>query len=384
LKRRASVRLAFTAGIIISFAIVALGIAAPPSANGLSQTSLYAGGHPFGIGEQQVYLIDRESTLAVRWRNRNGDLMTKTFHYHARTSVAWTIEGISSAGGPVLGVATAAPTPSGTSSPVAPLPSPSASAPSPLPSPTLDARGAGSIAPGSALAEFAPASVLLSSIASDLPDIGKPWPSTGDVWLPFGTMTIDLNNEITAASGDQDANVAQIASTGTTTFRAKVKVAGFGTATLRGTGSATSSSFLETQNRLLLGMALTANSHGNAAAGDQHGTYDVGVKMAIKLVRYVPGIPPYTGSPGFVPASGFLGGTTAPDTGMYATTVPDRVAIPAATDTGYVPPPAGGATPYESALPEMSLPPIPLPMASDQPAASPPAAPTPTPQPTHY
>jgi hypothetical protein len=383
-KRRASVRLALTACFIISFAVVALGIAAPPGADGAAQTSLYAGGHPFGIGEQQVYLIDRESTLAVRWRNHDGDLTTKTFHYHARTSVAWTIEGLSSAGGPVLGVATAAPTPSGTTSPAAPLPSPLASPPSPSPSPTLDAHGAGSIAPGSALAEFAPASILLSSVESDLPDIGKPWPSTGEVWLPFGAMTIDLSNEIMAATGDQDANVAQIASTGTTDFRAKVKVAGFGTATLRGTGSATSTSFLETQNRLLLGMALTANSHGNAAAGQQHGTYDVGVKIAIKLYKFVPGIPPFTGSPGFVPASGYLGETTAPDTGIYATAVPDKVSIPAATDTGYVPPPAGGATPYQSALPEMSLPPIPLPMASDQPAASPPAAPTPTPQPTHY
>ncbi len=383
MKRRIPARLALIVALSISFAVVALGVAAPPGTSSAAQTSLYAFGHPFGIGEQQVYLIDRESALTVRWRDRSGELKSKTFHYHAQTSVAWTIEGLSSAGGPVLGVATAAPTSSATAEPP-PSALPSLAPSSPAPSPTLDAHGAGGVAPGSALSELTPASFLLSSITSELPDVGKPWKSSGDVRLPFGAMTLDMSNEITAATGNQDVNVAQIASTGTNGFHAKVKVAGFGTATLQGSGPATSTAFFETQNRLLLGLTLGASSHGNAATSDGHGNYDMDAKFAIKLVKYVPGNVPYTGSPGFVPASGFLGGTTAPDSEIYATAVPDKIAIPAATDTGYVPPPAGGATPYQSALPAMSIPPIPVPMASDQPAASPPAGPTPTPQPTHY
>jgi len=162
-------------------------------------------------------------------------------------------------------------------------------------------------------------------------------------------------------------------------------------------------------------MTFTATSHGNATTGtplpgssatnrpgvlpvlptlgplgpstqqddNGRGSYELQTTVALKLVRYVPGIVPYTGTGGFVPASGYLGGTSTPDMGIYATTRPDGIAIPAATDTGFIPPPAP-APPYQSALPAVPLPPIPLPMTSDQPAASPPAAPTPTPQPTHY
>lgn len=246
----------------------------------------------------------------------------------------------------------------------------------------LDPQGAA--ASGSALADLAPASILLSSVTGELPDIGRPWKSAGDVRLPYGTLTCNLQNVVTTAAGNVDTNVMQIAQTGTTSFQAKVNVPGFGIAALRGAGVANGVSFLESQNKLLLGMSLSTASHGNAVANHKTGTYDLSLKIAIKLVKYVPGVVPYNGTGGFVPASGYLGGTTAPDTGIYSTVVPDKIAIPAATNTGFIPPPPPPPSPYQSALPEMSLPPIPLPMSSDQPAASPPPGPTPTPQPTHY
>jgi hypothetical protein len=371
--------------VAASLAVVALGVAAPPGASGDAKAYFFVAGHVFGVGEQQVYLVDRETQLTVRYRNANGELVAKTFHQHAQNSVAWTIEGIASGGGPVLAVATAAPTPAPSGSP-SPTPSPSpAAAPSPAsppPSPALDAQGA--VAVSGPMIEVAPASIVLSGITSELPQLGRPWKSAGNLQLPYGQLTVDLDNVITSGAGNQDTYVAQIASTGKTDLAAKIKVPGFGGASLRGTGTSTSTSFIETQSKLLLGLSLAATSHGNATAKDQHGSYDLAVKIAIKLVRYVPGIPPYNGGPGFVVASGYLGGTTAPDTGLYATAHPDTIAIPAATDTGFIPPPAPPATPYASALPATALPDIPLPMASDEPQASPPAGPTPTPQPTHY
>ncbi len=385
LSRPGRARLISAFGSLAGLAVVAVGVAgAPNGAGATAPVSLYAAGHAFGIGEQQVYLIDRSSTLVVRYRDSNGDVHPKTFHYHALTSVGWTVEGLTSTGGPILGVATAAPSPSGSQTPSNPTSQPTPQ--SPAPSPTLDARGATAPAAGSALAELAPASVLLSGLSAEPPEVGKSWKSSGQVQLPFGNLTIVLDNVAIAPSGDQDSNVAQINSTGTSGFWAKVKVGGsFGQAALRGGGAASATSYLETQNHLLLGTSIMATSHGNAtaAAHQQHGTYELQVKISVKLVKYVPGFVPYNGSPGFVPASGYLGGTTAPDMQIYATTLPDALAAPAATDTGFIPPPAV-ATPYQSALPEISLPPIPLPMASGQAAASPPAGPTPTPQPTHY
>jgi hypothetical protein len=392
--RPASTKLAFAFSIAASFAVVALGVASPPDVDAGAKTYLYVGGHTFGIGEQQVYLIDEDSVLQVRYRDANGDLQSHVIHRRVRTSVAWTIEGFASGGGPVLGLSTSVPAPLGSVSvstleplrsaaPATPtVQSSQGSVPSPPPSPMLDSQGAA--APGSALSDLAPASILLSSIRNDLPEIGRPWKSSGILKLSYGTIAVGLENVVTAPTGDQDANVMQIASTGTTDFQAKVKVPGFGFAALRGNGRATATSFLESQNKLLLGMSLSATGHGNAAAHQQRGTYDVSVKILVRLARYVPGIPPYNGSPGFLPASGYLGGTTAPDTGMYSTVTPDKVAIPAATDTGFIPAALASPSPYLSALPAMSLPPIPIPISSDQPMASPPPGPTPTPQPTHY
>ena len=395
MKKQTRARLALTFGIATIFAVIALGVASPPGVSGdANKTFYYVGGHLFGIGEQQVYLVDRDSILTVRYRTERGDVQSKTFHRRVQSSVAWTIEGLASGGTPILGVATAAPTPVGavsistlvpvrSMSPSTPAPpSPEPSNVSPRPSPVLDPQGAA--LSDSALADIAPASIVLSSLTGDLPDIGRPWKSAGDLRLPYGTLTITLQNVVTTATGNLDTNVMQIAQTGTASFQAKINVPGFGRAALRGAGVTTGTSFVESLNKLLLGMSLSTASHGNAVANHKSGAYDLSVKIAIKLVKYVPGIVPYSGGPvGFVPASGYLGGTTTPDTAIYSTVVPDKIGIPAATNTGFIPPPMQ-PSPYLSALPEISLPPIPLPMSSGQPAASPPPGPTPTPQPTHY
>ncbi|HXN09571.1 MAG TPA: hypothetical protein VN860_07895, partial [Candidatus Acidoferrales bacterium] len=306
MKKQTRARLAVTFGIATIFAVIALGVASPPSVSGdANKTFYYVGGHLFGIGEQQVYLVDRDSILTVRYRTERGDVQSKTFHRRVQSSVAWTIEGLASGGTPILGVATAAPTPVGavsistlvpvrSRSPSTPAPpSPEPSNVSPRPSPVLDPQGAA--VSDSALADIAPASIVLSSLTGDLPDIGRPWKSAGDLRLPYGTLTINMQNVVTTAAGNLDTNVMQIAQTGTASFQAKINVPGFGRAALRGAGVATGTSFVESLNKLLLGMSLSTASHGNAVANHKSGAYDLSVKIAIKLVKYVPGIVPYSG-----------------------------------------------------------------------------------------
>ncbi len=364
-------------------AVVAAGVADPNGQNPPAKAYYSVPGHAFGIGEEQVYVIARTSTLTVRYRDGSAASKSQTFKENASSSVAWTVEGISSAGGPILGVATAAPVSTASASPtptISPSTTPTASA-SPQPSPMLDAQGAG--APTGALADLASASFLLSSLSVDLPDIGKWWTSTGVVSLRYGTLTLHMNNIVNQPTGDQ-GSVVQISSTGGTDLHAKIKVNGFGLATLHGGGGATSQTFVESQNKLLLGMTLNASSHGNANVKAHMGSYNLNVSTTIKLVHYIPGIPVYVGSPGFLPASAYLGNTAPSDTAIYSTAVPDQVARPVATNTEFIPPATAPVTPYPSTLPEVSLPPIPIPESSDQPVASPPAPPTPTPTPTRY
>lgn len=373
--RNSRVKLCIAAGAAAGFVAIALGVAAPTGTD--AKAYFFVGGHAFGIGEQQVYVIDRSAELTVHYRDAAGTLRSKTYRHHAQRSVAMTIEAIASAGGPVLGVVTAAPAASGSATP-----SSERSPPSPPPSPVLDQQGAAN--PSGLMTDLAPASIILSGIVSELPAIGKPWKSSGEVMLPYGAIVVNFDNVVNQPDGNQGRSVVQIASTGKSEVNAKVGLAGFGTATLRGAGKALGMSFVESQNKLLLGMSLEAQSHGNANATRRRGSYDLKLKIAIKLVKYIPGMPVVNSGPAFVSASGFLGGVASPDTGINSTAVPDRVAVPAATDTGFIPPPTPEVTPYQSALPEVSLPPIPIPIASDQPVASPPQGPTPTPTPTRY
>ncbi len=367
--------------IAVLLALLAAGVANPDSQNPAQKTYYYVAGHVFGIGEQQVYVVQRTATLTVRYRDAGGSLQSQTFRQADRDSVAWTIEGIASGGGPILGVSTAAPVSTASASP---SPSPTMNAvatPSPQSSPTLDALGAGGA--GGPMGALGAATFLLASLPADMPDIGKPWFSKSALPLRFGALTLEMNNMVDQPAGNQ-GTVVQISSTGGCELQWKLRVKGFGAASLRGGGGATSQSFVETQNRLLLGMTVSAFSHGNAKMKDRTGSYSLDVSVAIKLVHYVPGIPVYAGTVGFVPASAYLGNTMAPDTSIYSTAEPRPVTSPAATNTEFIPPPMAPVTPYPSALPEVSLPPIPIPQSSDQPVASPPAPPTPTPTPSRY
>lgn len=379
MKKRARANLAVAAGAAAVFAVIALAIAAPPSPPA-PKAYFSVGGHAFGLGEQQVYVIDRQAELVVRYRDAGGTLRSKTYGQGGQRSVAMTIEGISSAGGPVLALATLAPVPVGSASPEsAQSPQPPQSPP---PSPELDAAGAGD-ASGS-ISDLAPASIILSGFKSELPSGNKTWKSSGEIALPYGKLLVNVDNLVSTPNGDQDPNVLQVASTGKSEVHAMVGVNGFGKATLRGAGTATATSFIETLNKLLLGMSLQATSHGNATAKGRQGSYDLKVRLTIKLVHYVPGIPVMNGAPGFIVASGFLGGVASPDTGVISTANPNPIAVPAATNTQFLPSPLPALSPYYSPLPEASLPPVPIPLSSDQQAASPPPGPTPTPTPTHY
>jgi hypothetical protein len=379
---RATLKLWATISVAALLAFVAASVADPTGNTATpAKTSYYVAGHVFGIGEQQVYIVQRTAMLTVHFRDASGALQTRAFKQADRESVAWTIEGIASDGGPILGVNTAAP--AATASPSA-TPTPSASptaTPTPGPSPKLDAHGAGSAS--GALGDLGAANFLLASLTTDLPDIGRLWFSKGLVPLKFGTLTLSMNNIVNQPTGDQ-GNVLSISSTGGCAYAAKLPVSGFGVASLRGGGGASGQSFVESQDRLLLGMTLFAHSRGNAKAKDHSGSYTLEMNETIKLVHYIPGIPVYVGSVGFVPASAYLGNAATADTSIFSTGNPEPVSSPAATNTEFIPAPMAPVTPYPSALPEVSLPPIPIPQSSDQPVASPPAPPTPTPTPSVY
>jgi hypothetical protein len=370
---RATAKLRATVCIAALLAFVAASVA-DPNETGSAKTSYYVAGHVFGIGEQQVYVVARTATLTVQFRNASGSLQTRTYKQADHESVAWTIEGMSSAGGPILGVSTAASGASKRPPPVA------------QPSPMLDAHGAGS-ASGVLADNLGAANFLLASLTSSLPDTGKPWFSQGVVPLKFGTLTVLMNNTVNQPTGNQGTSVVSISSTGGCDYQAKIPVSGLGVASLHGGGGATGQSYIESQNRLLLGMTLYAHSRGNAKAKDRPGSYTLEVDETIKLVRYIPGLPASTGIPGapnFMTASAYPNSTSGSDASIYSSGTFAPVASPAATNTEFIPGPMTPVTPYPSTLPEVSLPPIPIGQSSDQPVASPPAPPTPASAPSVY
>jgi hypothetical protein len=354
--------------VVIAILAFIAASAADPNNQPQGRASYTVAGHVFGIGEEQVFVVRKDTTLTIHYRDAAGKLGSSTFRQAVATSVAWTVEGTTANGGPILGIAT-----------------PSSSQRSPSqdqqPSPMLDSAGIGST--NGSLGELAAASFLLSSLSSDLPEVGKSWSSEGTLALRYGELRVSMNNAVIQPFGT-DQDFVQIASTGGVELAGKITTPALGLTTLRGRGGATAVSYIESANRLLLGMTLMAFSHGSATGKSRVGTYDLDVNIATKMIHYVPGVPAFTGAPGFLVASAFVGHTAAADTSLYSTSQPEQVASPAATNTEFIPPPTGAVTPYPSALPEVSLPPIPIPWNSDQPVASPPAPPTPIPSPTRY
>jgi hypothetical protein len=354
--------------VIAILAFIAASVA-DPNDQGPSKASYAVAGHVFGIGEEQVFVVRSNTTLTVHYRDAAGNLHSETFRQDVATSVAWTVEGTTASGGPILGIATPS-----SSSPRSP-------SQDQQPSPMLDSAGVGSTS--GSLGELAAASFLLSSLSSDLPEVGKAWSSDGMLALRYGGLKVTMNNVAIQPFGSGQ-DFVQIASTGGVDLQGKLTTPGLGFTVLRGKGGATAVSYIEPQNRLLLGMTLMAFSHGSATGKSRGGTYDLNASIATKMVHYVPGVPAFAGAPGFLVASAFVGHTAAADTSLYSTSQPEQVASPAATNTEFIPGPTEAVTPYPSALPEVSLPPIPIPWSSDQPVASPPAPPTPIPTPTRY
>ncbi len=382
------------AAILLSLGVAAASIAAAPP----SKTYVFVPGHEYGLGEQQVYVVDRQADLVVRYRDAHGITRTKSYRHHADVSIAMTTEGVASSGTAVLALSTAqagTPTPFdrvvGETTPrEAPSPisaiTPSAyyetSAPAVSPSPTLDEHG--SLDATGPMADFAPASIILSGLQAELPQLGRPWKSVGEIALPYARLDLTLQNIADSESGQETARVLNISSSGHVAVRGAIAIKGLGKTALRGTGTATAASFVETQRRLLLGTSIVATSHGIATAKNVRGDYDLKLSLAIKLVRYIPGVPVPTYAPGFIPPSGYLGGVASPVTSHLSNAPTDHLAVPAPTNTEFLPPPGQRVTPYPSTLPEVSLPPIPIPLRSDQPIASPPPPPTPTPVSTRY
>jgi hypothetical protein len=326
-------------------------------------------GHAFAVGEQQVYLIQRTSALTLRYRDARGDLKSQTDRENISTSLAWTVEGIGADGGPILAVASA----SAGAKP--------ALAPGPRASPVLNPRGIGSAS--GVLSELAPVSFLLSSFPSDVPEVGTSWTSSGVLSFRYGTLMLSMKNTAVQPTGE-DSSLVQVASSGATDLQGTATLAGVGATTLQGNGGATGFSYIEPKDRMLLGMTLSAFSRGKAKYKDQTGTYDLDIRLAVKLQRYVPGLPALAIAPNFLTASAYIGDTAAPETFLYSTAAPALVASPAATDTEFIPPATSAVTPYPSALPAESFPPVPIPLSSNQPIASPPPPPIPSPSPTRY
>jgi len=372
------------AGALCAVAVATLGNGQPEQ----PADYVLVGGHAVGIGEQQVFAIVRESQLTFRFRDAGGVVRTHAYRNRALSSVAFTIEGLSSQGAAVLAITnshmTAPPAqPSATATPLAPYAaiyaSPTA-APSVTPSPQVNANGAVS---ASDAADLAPLSALLSGLTAGIPasDAG-PWKSGAEVQVPHARVTIALSNTVASPAPDESNPIMHLVAAGTADARGTATVASVGTVVFSGAGTATANAYLDPQAKLALGMLLHSFSHGNARANRQRGTFTLLVDVTVKLVHFTPGLPPLPLTPGYVIASGYVGSYASPDTGNLTPAPANPVAVPAATDTEYVgsPPPSYVPSP----LPEASLPPIPIPLPSDQPIVSPPPGPTPTPTPTRY
>lgn len=322
-------------------------------------------GRSFGLGEQHVYLIERSETIVVRYRNAGGDMAAKTIARADRRSIALTVEGYADDGSAILAIATDAPALA--ASPSVSVPSDLASAP---PSPTV--AGNGIVAAGGALAELAPASLILGDTSVQTLVDGAKWKANGALTLPLGPFSLQLQNAAAAWSGEAD--VLQVTSAGTFDASGAVTVPGFGSARLKGAGTAAGLSFVDQRARVLLGTSFSLASRGNAVnrQGDV-GAYTLAATLTLKLMRYVPGIlPPPTLAASAIPG---LINTAVPDTDVFRKGGAAQVAQPAATNTIFLGSPLPVITP--TPVPDASLPPVPLPASSDAPLASPPAPPPP-------
>jgi hypothetical protein len=345
--------------IICAAAVVACAVAGL-SATAPSAVNAFLPNRTFGLGEQQVYVIERDQRVVVRYRNANDDIVTKTLTRKDTHSVALTVEAYASGGGAVLGV-TAETTPaSGASSTSA--------------SPMVGVDGAIS-APGP-LEQLAAAAVIVGAQPSAPLADGSKWSGGGTLALPIGAVKVRVANAATAWNGDP--SVLQVTSAGTLEPSGSLDVKGLGKVALRGNGTCNGVSFLDMTDALLIGANFTLASRGNVAnSRGTAGDYTLNATYTLKLARFIPGrMPPVPLATPVIPG---LMRSAPPDSNVINQGAADQVAHPAPTDNIFSgsPLPVVTATP----MPEQSMPPVPIPVASDAALASPPAPP-PTPFPT--
>jgi hypothetical protein len=349
----------------LAFIAAGLGLAcvaaAPPG-------PVFFPGRQYGLGERQTYLIDRDARLTVRLARSNGAIISKTTDSVDESSVAFTVEGYTDAGMPVLGVATADRNDRGTSS------GESAATASPV------IENDGSV-PSEVFAGFAPAAALLNGLDPQALDIGTIWTGRGDLPLPFARAALRLKGQVNFKSGDVHATLLQALITGTASVAGHPSVAPFGALRLAGGGTVAGSAFISPERRLLLGMDMTLTSNGNLSdAHGRRGAYALQTHWSIKLASYASGVLP---GPGISPGIGIpvtqMGAPAPGATNVYSQGSPADVFSPASVNPDVIDRSNASVPPTAAPSPDESLPPIPVSMPSDQPVASPPPGPSPTP-----
>ena len=315
----------------------------------------------FGLGEQQVYVIERNQTIVVRYHNADGDIVRKTLKRSESHSVAMTVVGYAVTGAAMLGVAVES------ASSNAPVTNAQAS-------PLVGADGM--IAARGPLGQLAAVGIILGNLPNTPIVDGAKWNGSGVLRLPLGSVNVRVAN--TAAAFNGDPATLQVTSAGTLDTSGSVVIAGAGKAALRGGGTCNGSSFVDMADALVSGSVFNVASRGNLtfASGDV-GEYTMTAAYTVKLARYVPGRSP--APTGMLPsnAPGLVSGAQA-DSDMIRPGGENPVANPAPTDNLF-----SGASPFATSTPapDQSLAPVPVPVSSNAPIASPPAPP-PTPFPT--
>jgi hypothetical protein len=304
----------------------------------------------------------------VRIAGPTGAIVSKTADSVDESSVAFTVEGFTDAGMPVLAVATAIRNDRGVSSGGA-----SATA-----SPVIASDGN---VPSEMFAGFAPAAALLNGIDPQALDIGTIWNSRGDLPLPFARAAARMKGQVNFKSGDVNSTLLQALLTGTASIAGHPRLAPFGALHLAGGGAVTGNAYIALERRLLLGMELTLTSNGNVTdAHGRHGAYALITRWSIKLASYAPGVLP---GPGISPGIGIpvtqMGAAAPGATNVYSQSSPSDVFAPASVNPDVIDKSDASAPPTAAPSPDESLPPVPVEMPSDQPVASPPPGPSPTP-----
>ena len=324
-------------------------------------------GRAYGLGEHQTYLIDRDAHLTVRLPRPGGATFSKTVAAVDESSVAFTVEGFTDAGAPVLGIATVRKT-DGTGAVAGPQPSAS---------PVIENDGR---VQSASFADLAPTAALMNGFNAQALDVGMTWRGRGDLPLPFATAALRLNGQVNFKSGDAQMTLLQALLTGDARISGTPVVAPFGAIRLSGGGALAGTAFFSPERRLLLGMDLTMICNGNVTdSHGRHGTYNLSSHWSIKLAGYAPGTLP---GPGISPGIGIpvtqMGGAAPAATNVYSPSSPANVFEPASISPDVIDRTNASAPPTAAPSPDESLPPVPISIPSGQPVASPPPGPSPT------